>query len=286
MRNRKHRLAAIAVFSFLASLTSGMCNSVSAAGIESPSVTELFRPELKLNTASLPKSRGSEPDIEMVRQAISKASTGDLKGAVVVLDDTIKKYPSSYVAYAYRGGYKYSLGGDDQGALDDENKAISLAPTYGFAYKYRAMIYDWGFKKYDAAVEDGNKACAYYPEDSDSWYVRGHAKYMLARDVEALPDLCVSNVLWKDSAYAHYYAGVSMVNLGIYAPALPDAQSGVKLAPKNGDMHWLLGYVYEKSGKKNEALDEYNSALNCYTASHQTSNLDFIAKAIARVKAS
>ncbi len=183
-----------------------------------------------------------------------------------------------------RGNFEYSLGQYAE-ALADENKALGLAPSYAFALKVRAAIHIYGTPQDNlAALDDLNKSLASDASDANTWYFRGYVRYCANNFVEALPDFCAANDLWGGWYFSHYYRGLTLASLGLTASsvALTDAQEAVKLDPKNGDAYWLLGCVYEHTNKKPEAKEQYQKALDLYTAANNTANIQMIKECLKR----
>ncbi|MBS1955077.1 MAG: tetratricopeptide repeat protein [Cyanobacteria bacterium SZAS-4] len=243
--------------------------------VEEPSLKHLMRG---------PRTREDDPALPMVQEACGKSDKGDLKGAIALCTEALKKYPNSALAYAWRGSFEYALRQYAE-ALADENKALSFAPNYAFALKVRAAIHIYGTPQDNlSAMEDLSKSLANDASDANTWYFRGYVRFHANNLVDALPDFCAANDLWGGWYFSHYYRGITLVSLGLHSSPIAqlDAEQAIKLDPKSGDAYWLLGCVYEHTNKKSEAKEQYQKALDAYTAMNDTTNLQMIKDCLKR----
>lgn len=235
-------------------------------------------------TLHKPAVRDDDPAIPLVTEAIAKSNAGDNQAAVEVATKAITKYPNSAIAYAYRGSFYYMLNKFPE-ALADENKALSLCPTYAQALKTRAAIHIFGSPQdMQAATEDLTKALASDCSDPVIWYFRGYVRFLANNFAEALPDLCVANDISGGGwFFSHFFRGNTLTYLSMYSVAEPDAQQAIKLDPKSGNGYWLLGYVYEHTNRKPAAAEQYQKAVDAFTAANDTANAEFARNALKRV---
>ncbi len=281
-------LSGIALLTSLNTCVGTIDAAKSAETIETPSGVVQGRgateePTLK-HLMKGPRTREDDPALPMVQEACAKSDKGDLKGAIALCTEALKKYPNSALAYAWRGNFEYTLNQFAE-ALADENKALSLAPTYAFALKVRAAIHIYGTPQDNlSALEDLNKSLANDASDSTTWYFRGYVRFNANNLVDALPDFCAANDLWGGWYFSHYYRGVTLVSLGLHSSpvAQSDAEQAIKMDPKSGNAYWLLGCVYEHTNKKSEAKEQYQKALDAYTAANDTAKLQMIKDCLKR----
>jgi tetratricopeptide (TPR) repeat protein len=99
---------------------------------------------------------GNSSSGDLVNNAISKARSGDLQGALTDLNNAINMDAANSVAYRNRGNVKYDLK-DFSGAIADAGRAIELSPGDALAYMIRAKSYFAG-GDHQAACLDWGKA--------------------------------------------------------------------------------------------------------------------------------
>lgn len=278
-------LNAVALLASLTSLTSIIPACAQAPAVPAfPVYAGPGKVNLKQSKIDKPTTREDDPAIAMITEALAKSNAGDNQAAIEIATRAIAKYPNSAVAYGYRGLFYYSLNKCSE-ALADENKALSLAPNYVVALKTRAAIHIFGSPQdLQAAITDLNKAMSVDCSDAVLWYFRGYSRYVTNNYVDALPDLCVANDLNGGWFFSHYYRGLTLAFLNIYEVAELDAQQIVKMEPKNGSGLWLLGYVYEHTNRKSAAAEQYQKALDIFTAANDTSNVEIMKAALKRVQ--
>ena len=108
---------------------------------------------------------------ELVTKAFIYVRKGDLKSAISIMDEYVKKRPDRSYSYRERATIKmYNKQYDD--ALEDLELAVTLAPKSIRSYYCRARIYDKLGKK-DKAEADFNKVLELDPDhnrSSDTYY--------------------------------------------------------------------------------------------------------------------
>ena len=140
------------------------------------------------------EARSSE---EILRSAMQKYESKDLRGALAEFDQLIKLNPNSAVAYASRGNVKDDLG-NPQGALADYNKALSLDRRDYSTYFNRGVTYA-RLEKYQQAITDFETAI-----ELNANYATAHRNLGMIKYVSA------ANKADKEAGLAHVRKSVAL----------------------------------------------------------------------------
>jgi serine/threonine protein kinase/Tfp pilus assembly protein PilF len=151
------------------------------------------------------------------------AKKNDLQ-ALADIEEAIKINPRDPIYYANRGVARVSLRQYDL-ALKDFDQAIQLNPSYAFAFYQRGRAHN-DQKNWDRAIDDLGQAIKLRP-DSKSY---------------------------EERAYAH-------LSKNDLVAALSDYSEAIKLDPLSHIAFNGRGVVYERQGRRSEALEAYRKAL-------------------------
>lgn len=131
----------------------------------------------------------------------------------------------------------------------------------------RAMEY-FTVRDYEHAVSDLSSAIDANPEFAGAIFVRGCARYRLAKAEDsgrmplelALRDFDRVTELDPSMALAHFNKGCVFMALGDYTSALSSLNSAINLKPDFGEAFYNRGYVYMQLGNKNAGLADLSKA--------------------------
>jgi serine/threonine-protein kinase len=147
------------------------------------------------------------------------------------------------------------------------NKAISEAtaliqrdPAHARAYAWRGGAYN-RLGDFERAVADCNEAIRLDPKLSIAYAMRGDTYGNIGDDAKGLEDL--NKAIELDGKSALAYALRSDVHNDLYEndKALADAEKAIQLDPKLGLAHAYRGYALAQQGKKAEARQAFDQAL-------------------------
>jgi tetratricopeptide (TPR) repeat protein len=131
------------------------------------------------------------------------------------------------IAYYGRGVYKGN-NGNQQGAIEDYSKAISIKKDYAAAYYNRGNI-EREMKEYETAIDDYTKAIKANPRFADAYLNRGLTYIIINRREEAIGDY----------------------------------NKAIKINPKNPDAYNNLGLIYGKEGNYSESIEYFSKSIEC-----------------------
>jgi tetratricopeptide (TPR) repeat protein len=184
------------------------------------------------------------------------AAIADYSRAIALSPDGDQVYMLN--AY-FRRSELYGQKGLYDRALADLDREMSLRPPYRAAvYNARADIY-LKLGRYDDAIADETEAIALSPRLERAFYNRGWA-YMKKREYDAAiadytraiaiqPDFS----LYNNRAWSHHLKGDD-------AGGLADAEEAVKEAPSNPFCLGTRAAIYEKLGRRDDAIADYRAA--------------------------
>lgn len=169
-----------------------------------------------------------------------KESASDTKNGTKLLNllencDRKIKHNSTDKKSLYQRGYLYGTIGCTSSAIHDLSKAIEIDPYYSAAYTERGICYI-DSHLYQRALNDLNRALVLDSWSADARFARAKLLLLMNRPREAERDLkACSGKAFK------------------FRPALPGELSGNYYNAS----HYYLGKVYEKQGRRFDALREY-----------------------------
>ncbi len=167
----------------------------------------------------------------------------------------------AYMFNAYfRRSELYEQTGLYDRALADLDREIALKPPYqAVVHNARADLY-LRLGRYDEAIADANEAIALNPGLERAYYNRGWARMKkgaydaaiadYTRAIAIKPDFSIYN----NRAWTHHLKGDD-------ATGLADAEEAVKLAPKNPFCLGTRAAIYDKLGRRDDAIADYRAAL-------------------------
>ncbi|HEY1797203.1 MAG TPA: tetratricopeptide repeat protein [Stellaceae bacterium] len=145
-------------------------------------------------------------------------------------------------------------------ALDDLDRTIALKPHFqALAYNARANVYN-KLARYDDAIADENAAIEANPGLERAYYNRGWARMKKGEQDAAIADFTRAIAIKPDFSIFNNRAWAQHLK-GDDAGGLADAEEAVKLAPKNPFCLGTRGVIYEKLGRRDDAMADYRAAL-------------------------
>ncbi len=211
----------------------------------------------------------------------------------VLWTDVINKYPDkSPVAYNNRGNY-FRNDNQQQKALADFNKAISLLSDYQLAYVNRGNVYftlnrneeaikdynkgielkpddakaycnrsavQFQLGQYDKAIEDASKALELKPIYPDAWLNRSVTYAVLNKHKEAVEDFDNYINYKDDNAKMYNWRGISLRALGKQPEALLDFNKAIQMDGKNGEFYLNRSYTHNELRNRAQALADAQKA--------------------------
>lgn len=212
-----------------------------------------------LNAADIKDSGGNIKSLRLFDLGLQYVKKDRDLPARYCFDQAIKLDPSNAFAYFERSEVNYRLGSNAQGKADI-NKAIALNPKMAKAY-FRRAIFEEGENKNPLALADFSKAIECDPKDTEALGYRGKLYSEIGKNGEAVKDY--TRVLALDSTlrWARVQRGLSYVALKEYEKAIDDFSNLVNRYPRNMDYYELRGDAYNKAGKLQLALNDYEQII-------------------------
>ncbi|MFA5105227.1 MAG: tetratricopeptide repeat protein [Candidatus Margulisiibacteriota bacterium] len=163
-------------------------------------------------------------------RAIEKEKNGDNQGAAEDFEKSIQLAPHRDDLYFDRGLFRKSRK-DYRGAISDLSRAIKLRPDFFRAFVVRGTVYiELG--DYPAAIVDYSKAIALNPNRSEPYLGRGVVKFRLHDPEGALLDYSMSIRLNPSFDLAYFNRGMVYLSQGRFNEALGDFSQALKIDPR------------------------------------------------------
>ena len=182
----------------------------------------------------------------------------EFDNAITLFSHSLKISPTWSSAFAGRGA-AYSINGEYDKAISDLSEAIRINPKSAAYFVERAKVY---IKKgdYNRAITDTTLAIRMDSTLPNAYENRGIAYLNLGNYVKAKKDFSDAIAL-KPSAQLLDNRGLTHINLKQYSDALKDLEESIKLDASYDLPYYRLGYVYQETGKKPEAIASYEKFL-------------------------
>jgi TolB-like protein/DNA-binding winged helix-turn-helix (wHTH) protein len=191
-----------------------------------------------------------------------------LKKAQHYFEDAIQKDPNFALAYAGLAGAYVFLA--YAGALPTDqayrsskaalSKALELDDSVGEAYDILGELswhFDWDW---DAADREFNRAIVLAPSYSCAHEDRAGFLAFMGRRVEALAEIKQIDQLDYGFSAAHTETGV-YYELQDFPSLIEASKRGLLLNPNDAGHHYTLGIGFERTGKLEGAISEYQKAI-------------------------
>ena len=143
---------------------------------------------------------------------------------------------------------------DWKGASQKFKRAFELNPNYATAYQSHAL-YLAARGELDEAKNEIQKARELDPQALPVKTIAGFIFYLERQEEKAIKEY--SKIITKTPLFplAHFYLGMSQINLSMYEEAIENFQKALELSGGNLRMKSWLAYSYAIIGKKEEAAD-------------------------------
>ncbi len=151
--------------------------------------------------------------------------------------------------------------GDKARALEAFGRAIEVNPTLTAAHMGMADLYrmDGDFAKAEVGYRN---AAQIEPRNFDAQYFHGLMLHVLNRVSEAIQAYLRALAVRPDDFNANLNVGAAYYQLAEYGQALPFALKATRLESRNGAARFSLGAIYAGLGRHQEAIGEYEQALD------------------------
>lgn len=181
------------------------------------------------------------------------------KNSGTLWKDNISKYPLSDVGYDNLGVYYRSLKDNDK-AMENYNKVLSINPKYALTYNNRGNIY-FERGQDDLALADYNKAI-----ELDAKKVTTYANraliYCRKNDfTKAKEDFAKAEQIDSTFAKTYFNRGILYDQIGEYQKAVDDFTKYLKLVPGDDGIYNSRGIALQKMGRHKESLIDFSKAI-------------------------
>lgn len=193
-------------------------------------------------------------------RGISYCSIGNYSAAVRDLSAFIENDKTDYQSFLYRG-WSYSSLSNNESALLDMNKSIELNTSNAYSYYSRGNVLS-DMELYDKAIIDYKKAITLQPDFSMAYNNLAWVKFLQKEFSQALIFADQAVKLDGSNYVALDTRAEIKFNLNNYKGSTEDATSALLLNPKIANCYLLKGRSYFKQGKKDEACEEWQKAID------------------------
>ncbi len=157
-------------------------------------------------------------------------------------------------------GYELAKSGKSDEAIEQDRRALALAPNYLLARQNLAMaLVSQG--KYDAAIGEYRTALRLEPANA---LVRADLGLALAnahRDSAAIVEYEEALRATPDLAVAHVRLGNALLRQGDLSEAISHYKQAIRVEPSSAEAHNNLGVALANRGDVHEAIGEFTEAL-------------------------
>jgi tetratricopeptide (TPR) repeat protein len=202
-------------------------------------------------------------DLEALRsRAVTRLNQNNLQGALADLDALLKIDAKNPGVYEVRGFVLFKLKRKED-ALHSFDRAIQLQPGSALPYIRRARIRA-ELKDTDGALEDLAAALRLEPENAWALLTRARIYQMAGKLDSAKQD--VEAALKKrgdvlEEIEALDLRAVISAESGDYDQAIHDLEELMKVAPKNAQLLYKLGLLYEMDKQSRKAIEKFTAVV-------------------------
>jgi tetratricopeptide (TPR) repeat protein len=165
----------------------------------------------------------------------------------------------------------YEKHGRYQRALEDNDQAISMDPSYAPAYVSRGSVYGKQ-GRHDKAIEDYNMALMLNPSLFEAYFCRAITYVRTAQFEMAVQDFNRAVGLYQGSHEAYNFRGMALKQLGRFEEAVHDYNRALALNPVYYEAYFNRGIAYEKMRSLDQAVQDYQRAIALNPDYHEAYN--------------
>jgi len=173
-------------------------------------------------------------------------------------------------AYWNRAATRYDLG-DKQGALDDFEHILRVAPDDALAYNFRGLVrYD--LEDAPGAIADFSQALQLQPQQAAAYCNRAYIRAELGDQMGAIADYTAALQVQPDCAIAFFFRGVACQKVGELRRAVGDYSAAIQRSPSTPTPYYYRGLARPKLADRSGAIADLETALELFTAQENEAN--------------
>jgi tetratricopeptide (TPR) repeat protein len=159
-----------------------------------------------------------------------------------------------------RKGYRFSINGEDQKALEFFQEAIARDPQNTMAWNGLGYCHV-GLNNPAAAIKAYQQAIKTNPDDESLYLILGNYYVRLGQHQEAIEAYRDAIRIKPDFAEVHFKLGIVYTRLGRLDEGKKAFETVIRLNPDAVPAHFNIGIAYAQLGRYQEALEANHQAL-------------------------
>ena len=192
-------------------------------------------------------------------QLLKYFKNNEMLDAIQLVDSTLAKDPSDFIALDFKGLY-HLIDGNLEDALTAFNQSIEINDSY-FPSLYNRSIVNRYLGELESAKSDINRALHIH-DCEDAYFKRALINKENGNLNEAVADYNQAVTLNEDFNHALYNRAFANKILGNYEASLNDIELLLEKEPDNADYWDMKGSIYMLYGELDQALICFNQAIS------------------------
>jgi tetratricopeptide (TPR) repeat protein len=185
--------------------------------------------------------------------------SGLYRDEITLYGDTLQKNPNCWLAHNNLG-YKLSITGRPQEAIEHYMQALVLKPDYSEAHNNLGVALLASGRPQDA-VEHLKKSIQLLPNRADAHYNLGNALKALGQYQQSIEQYEKALALKPDYYKAHDNLGLALAFVGRSREAMEHYEQALRLNPDSAEVYNNQGALLDKEGRLTDAIEYYKQAL-------------------------
>lgn len=203
-----------------------------------------------------------DKDVFMMRGR-SALADGKYASAIEQFNILAQLDTSDYWTFFFRGIAKYNLG-DIRGAKIDFDRSVRINPVFTSGYHYRGITQS-RYGNYDAALMDFQKAIDLRPGNIGLYFSRGVTYFLSQQFEKAIKDFDKYIRKEPKDPSAYLNRGASYLFLGDTLKAMTDYDKAIKLDRFDPEGYVRRGRLYASQERFEEAISDMDVAIGLDT---------------------
>ena len=180
---------------------------------------------------------------------------------ISLCDEALKINSDLPKAYDFRGNAKYELGQYDE-AIHDFSQVIKREPNDAGHYYDRSWAY-WNMDNVEDAIIDISKALEIEPKNSLYYYEKARFEYWSGRYKESIIDM-TKGIELKPTENKYLIRGYCYLELEMYNEALENYNSAIDFDAECSVAYYRRGILYKKLEKLDLAEKDFKKAIELH----------------------